>query len=258
MGRIFAGAVLLLGVLIGPVFSATVREVTLVKTADPVRHSYPGVDLAVDGVELGMSPQEAKARIEAAQKARSKITEASKPIGNDDGSLTSQAYVSRLSAELSADRSIIVQFGTPATGTPAISVEQTTDFRSGGEPPPTIEQLLKNLDAKFGKESSTTRMTHDHFVYGMWLFDAKSVVSCDAPNNGCEVASPSLNPSGLHRAEASLGRGYQVIVTAMVSFAESNPSVVKSYTVTIEDITNKVSTLTEMNKQFETAAHSPR
>lgn len=142
---------------------AGVPRFTLIKTANPVIPSYPGLSVDILGIKPGMSVKAVEAALRAAYP---KLNPQGQPNPSIDWATTSvpsggpvplqsQRYVGDMSASKPNDH-IQIYFGTPTTGNTVVSVTRQIQFPTKRSEP-TLKQILSALDKKYGRETVPSR-----------------------------------------------------------------------------------------------------
>jgi hypothetical protein len=131
-----------------------------------------------------------------------------------------------------------------------ISVKRDIQF-PGALTAPTVGNIFRQLDAKYGPES-----TASHNGIGLmragWVFGTSSQTKC--PPVGCPGADASMQPEALQSYLRAISQGEHVIITADAFPMVRDPTRVFQLSIVVTDQVNKAQTLSEALKQMEAAA----
>lgn len=224
---------------------AAADDVTIVQSADPVVHSYPGRAIDVLGIRPGMTAEQVKGILSKEYGGETTEEQTSIVSQHNGIEVRSRPYLSGLTAAKGEDR-IKVVFGTPGTGSTAVAVTRTLTF-SEPRNAPRLDAIQAQLEAKYGPQSQAGGGARS-----AWVYDASAQVRC--AYNACPFAFGSFSPSDARPYQQSVARGQHLIIQADLYAHRGDPGRARMLKVTVDDRAGKARTLGEALKQVRAAA----
>lgn len=239
----------------------------LQKTADPIPAAYPGVSLDSLGIKLGMSVDAVKKALGRYSHSKPTAEFASMSVAYKTITLSSQIFVSSLTAEDGKGGSMAIYFGGPATGNIAVEIDRIIVFPDV-KSAPTMDEIYAALDKKYGPVTKTPLSPTKYFR--LWVFGKKHLLpSCPkASDDFCDAVTGPYNPFGSERYDPSLNdyyssahlvrrsfylRGNYVAIEANLASSGQDSSRIYKIDLQLSNQANEAISFNEALKQLQAA-----
>ncbi len=212
----------------------------------------------VIGLYLGMTPQKAKAVLQA-HNAAMRIEEKHEPLFR----MPDTRYLRHISATANTGEHIRIEFAPPPHESVAIKLSRTTKYAQGARP--TLANTLQALEQKYGAPTQTNNTTMMHQL--SWLYDktANKVTPASADlARHCAQAfvisvdqlllSPQLGDTAIAECGENLNIHLTTDVNAMTARRGSNGhGLVTSLTATLDNTAELIRIVQKTNTHIGTA-----
>jgi len=238
-----------------PLAGACAEDVEITPSVPYRKQTYPPAGFEVAGVRLGMTGDEVKRRAAQADVKGSPVIETG-TVGLSQDGLVVQArpYLQRISMDIAdGTSSLRVAFSSPSIGGRAVALDYARTYFDA-KTAPTLVEVFGQFEERYGA-GIVNRLTppREMVTTETWILDAEKTARCAG---GYCAAYEALSLGDMDRLRTSTSLGERVIVSVIVIAQKEFPARARRVSVMIEDLTNELLDLTEVQKQLEAARAS--